>query len=311
MPIIEYKTEAEWLAERRKCITSSEIAALFGESNYCTEFELFHRKRNNVEISYEDDDRKKWGRRLETPISEGIGEDEGWDVKLLKVFMTHAEFPKYGSSFDFEIRRGNEKGLLELKNVDFKQYKEKWLVDGEEIEAPTGIEIQLQSELEVYNSNHPHDPATFGVIGALIGGNKPIVIERKWDREIGRLMLSKAKNFWDNVDKNIQPLPDFQRDGEIIKLLYAGTDGEEIDLTANNRIASLVAEYPSLQATASAAKKAQDAAKAEIAAAMKNAALGKVGEVYITRKTIQRAGYTVDPCSYVDMRIKQPKGEKK
>lgn len=308
MPIINYTTEAEWLAERRKCITSSDISALFGESSYVTEFELFHRKKNDIEIAYEDDDRKKWGRRLETPIAEGIAEDYGWKVKPLKVFMTHSEFSRYGSSFDFEIQRGNEKGLLELKNVDFKQYKEKWLVDGEEVEAPTGIELQLQSELEVANSNST-EPYTFGIIGALIGGNKPIVIERKWDKEIGKLMVSKSKAFWHNVDNNIEPLPDFQRDGEIIKLLYAGTDGEEIDLTANNRIASLVAEYPTLQATASAAKKAQDAAKTEIAAAMKTAALGHVGDVLITRKTVNRAGYVVEPCSYVDLRIKQPKGK--
>ena len=104
-------------------------------------------------------------------------------------------------------------------------------------------------------------------------------------------------------------MPDFTRDAEIIKHLYVDADGEEIDLTANNRIASLVAEYPTLQASATAAKKAQDAAKAEIAAAMKNASLGKVGDVYITRKTIQRAGYVVDPCSYIDMRIKQPNGK--
>jgi len=310
MAIINYKTEEEWLAERRKCITSSEIAALFGESSYCTEYELFHRKRNDVEIAYEDDERKKWGRRLENPIAQGIAEDRGWEIKPLKVFMTHAEFERYGSSFDFEIRRGNEKGLFELKNVDYKKYKEKWLVEGEEIEAPVGIELQLQSELEVANSNNT-EPYTFGVIGALVGGNKPIVIERSWDKEMGRLMLGKAKLFWHAVDNNFEPMPDFERDGEIIKLLYSGTDGQEIDLSNDNRIASLVADYPALQAATSAAKKAQDAAKAEIAAAMKTAALAKCGDFYITRKTVNRGAYSVEATSYVDLRIKQPKGDKK
>ena len=309
MSIIQYKTEEEWLAERRKCVTSSDIAALFGESSYCTEFELFHRKRNDIVVEFDENDRIKWGRRLEAPIAEGIAEDNGWEVKPLKVFMTHESCQRYGSSFDFEIRRGNEKGLFELKNVDFKEYKEKWLVDGEEVEAPVGIELQLQSELEVANSN-VSEPYTFGIIGSLIGGNKPVVIERSWDREIGRLMVSKAKAFWHNVDNNIEPLPDFTRDGDILKLLYSGTYGEEIDLSGNNRIVSLVAEYPALQAATREAKEAQDAAKAEIAAAMKTAGLAKCGGAYITRKTIQRKGYTVEPCNYIDMRIKQPKGGK-
>jgi predicted phage-related endonuclease len=151
----------------------------------------------------------------------------------------------------------------------------------------------------------------FCYIAALIAGNKPVVIRRERDREMGKLMVQKVTDFWHRVDNNIEPLPNFERDGEIIKLLYAGTDGEEIDLSSNNRIASLVAEYPALQAAATSAKKAQDAAKAEIAAAMKTAALGRCGETLITRKTVQRAGYSVEPCSYVDMRFKQPKGEKK
>lgn len=304
--IIEYRTEKEWLELRRDCITSSDISALFGENPYCTEFELWHRKKSGTEVVYEDDDRKKWGRRLEAPIADGIAEDNGWTVRPLKVFMTHSEFPRYGSSFDYEVRRGNEKGLLELKNVDMRQFKQKWLVDGDEIEAPVSIEIQAQSELEVANSNNP-EPYTFVVIGALIGGNKPIVIEREWDREMGRLLLSRAKSFWHNIDHDIEPLPDFTRDGEIIKLLYAGVNGETVDMSSNNRLASLIADYPALTAAEKAAKEAREAAKTEIASIVGNASLAKCGSAYITRKTVSRKAFSVAESSYVKMDIKQPK----
>ena len=61
--IIEYKTEAEWLKLRESDVTSSDVAALFGESPYTTEFELYHRKKNGLALAWEDNDRAKWGRR--------------------------------------------------------------------------------------------------------------------------------------------------------------------------------------------------------------------------------------------------------
>ena len=304
--IIEYQNEAEWLAHRRKAVTSSEIAALFGESPYSTEYEMYHRKKNDIAIELDDNDRMKWGRRLEAPIAEGLAEDNKWVVKPLKVFMLHSSCPRYGSSFDYEIRRGSEKGLFEMKNVDFKEYKEKWLVDGEQIEAPVHIELQLQSELEVANSDNP-EPYTFGVIGALVGGNKPIIIERAVDREIGKLMREKVTTFWHSVDKGFEPKPDFERDGEIIKLLYADTSGSDIDLSTNNRFHALIGEYAEFQQAESASKKAKEAAKAELITLMGNASLAKCGDDYVTRKAINKKAYSVGETSYIDTRIKRAK----
>ena len=307
MPIIiNYESEEEWLSHRRKAVTSSDIAALFGESPYCTEFELWHRKKNDVELEFQDNDRVKWGRRLEHVIAQGLAEDYGWEVKPLKVFMLHSSCPQYGSSFDFEIRKDGKKGLFELKNVDFKEYKQKWITEGDEIEAPVHVELQLQSELEVANSDNP-EPYEFGVIGALIGGNKPIVIERQVDREIGKLMCDKVKWFWQSIRENKEPLPDFKRDMEIIKLLYSDATGAEVDLSSNNRFAALIGEYPAFQKAESEAKKAKDACKAEMTMIMGNAALAKCGDSYVSRKTIQKKAYSVAESSYVNMTIKHPK----
>lgn len=44
--IIQITSEAQWLGERKKDITSTEIPALYGLSPYKTEFELFHEKRD-------------------------------------------------------------------------------------------------------------------------------------------------------------------------------------------------------------------------------------------------------------------------
>jgi hypothetical protein len=255
----------------------------------------------------EDNDRLRWGRRLEMPIAHGLAEDYGWEVKPLKVFMLHSTCARYGSSFDFEIRRGNEKGLFELKNVDYKEYKEKWISLDDEIEAPVSIELQLQSELEVANSNNP-EPYTFGIIGALIGGNKPVIVERTVDREIGKLICDKVSTFWRMVNIGIEPTPDFQRDGEIIKRLYSDTSGEAIDLSSNNRFASLIGEYGHHQSIESVAKKAKEAAKAEMTTIMGNASTARCGIDWVTRKTVNRKGYTVAGQSYVDQRIKLGKG---
>ena len=306
--IINYETEQEWHEHRARAITSSEVSALFGENPYTTEYELYHRKKDGLIVHMDDNDRLRWGRRLESPIAYGLAEDNGWEVKPLKVFMLHSTCDRYGSSFDFEIRRGNEKGLFEMKNVDFKEYKEKWITDGDEFEAPVSIEIQLQSELEVANSNNP-EPYTFGVIGALIGGNKPIIIERAYDAEMGALICNKVTTFWRMVDEGIEPLPDYVRDGDVIKKLYADVSGNEIDLSTSNRFAALIGEYGEFQKAESTAKKAKDAAKAEMITLMGNAGIAKCGKDFVTRKTVNRAGYVVEPCSYQDMRIKLGKGE--
>lgn len=309
MPIIiEYKTEEEWLAHRREDVTSSDISVLFDESPYCTMLELYHRKKNDLQIEFSDNERMKWGRRLEVPIANGLAEDNKWQIRPLKVYMRHSSCPHYGSSFDFEIIRDGKKGLLELKTVDYKEYKSKWITEDDEIEAPISIELQAQSELEVANSDNP-DPYEFIIIGALIGGNKPVIIERAVDKEIGKLMRDKVTKFWSDVAAGIEPSPDFTRDTDIIKLLYADTSGSEVDLSGNNRFAALLADYPALQKAESEAKKAKDACKAEMTIIMGSSGLARCGETYVTRKTVKRGAYSVDATEYVDMRIRQPKGK--
>ena len=162
--MIEYfqsLTREEWLERRVDDITSTEISALFGLSPYMTEFELWHNKKNRTVVALEPNDRIKWGTRLEASIAAGIAEDQGWQLSIMSKYMRDTEM-WLGSSFDFGI---GDDGILEIKNVDALQFREKWTVDGDNIEAPPHIEMQLQQQLMITGRKYAY-------IGALVGGNQ-------------------------------------------------------------------------------------------------------------------------------------------
>ena len=180
-------SKEEWLELRKNDITSTEVSALFGMSPYMTEFEVWHRHKNNITSSFKENDRTVWGDRLETAIAKGIAKDNKWNVIPKKEYMRREDI-RAGSSFDYAIVDliKNEEGkmigwtetsLLEIKNVDSLIFKENWIIeDGELVEAPPHIELQLQHQLMVSGIDK-------GYIGALIGGNKIKVIEidRDWE----------------------------------------------------------------------------------------------------------------------------------
>jgi len=122
--------ESEWLALRTKDITSTDVAALFGLSPYCTLFELWHRKKNLTSVDFEATEWVKWGQRLQDSIAAGVAEDNGWVIRRMSEYVRIPEL-RIGASFDFSIETEYErpsetfeKGLLEIKNVDSLAFRD-------------------------------------------------------------------------------------------------------------------------------------------------------------------------------------------
>lgn len=209
-----------WLKERLEVVTSTEIAALFGISPYMTLFELWHKKKAKDISGIQENERMKWGTRLQESIALGIGVDNGWDINPMTEFKKLEEF-KIGSSFDYRalVPMGANGGeddlvvLLEIKNVDTLAFRDSWLIDGENIEAPPHIELQVQHQLLVSGYKEAY-------MGALVGGNKVFLIKRKPDEEIFEQIKRKVKEFWKSIEDNIEPEPDFNRDSEFIISLF-------------------------------------------------------------------------------------------
>lgn len=259
--IIHPKDEAEWHSLRREVVTSTEVAALFDASPYTTLFELWHRKRDKSVVSIEANDRMKWGTRLQDAIAAGVAEDNGWTIRKVTEYIRDTDL-RAGASFDF-FMCGNPpsdggNGILEIKNVDSLAFRDGWLIDGDNVEAPAHIEFQVQHQLMVAGKDYAY-------IGALIGGNKVQLIRRERDEKAIEAIKARVKDFWASIDANVEPTPDFSRDSKFIASLYGfANPGTEYAGGNISLLRDLVVEYKRLGEIEKEAKSGKDALKAKI-----------------------------------------------
>jgi putative phage-type endonuclease len=258
--IIPIENEQQWLGERVKDITSTEVSALYGLSPYKTEFELFHEKRDGQVVKFQPNERMKWGTRLESIIAQGAAEDQGWEIAKLNVYMRDIN-ARIGSSFDFEIlSSANGKGIMEIKNVDSLQFYKNWIDDGQgNIEAPEHIELQIQHQMEVSGYE-------WTALVALVGGNELKVVYRNRDREIGSDIRAKVAAFWERVQRNSPPSADYSKDADfIIKQLHGkANEGEVIDATEDATVNELIKQYRWVSNEISGMEAIKDSYKAQL-----------------------------------------------
>jgi putative phage-type endonuclease len=263
--IIPFTTEADWLAHRQRDVTSTESAALFGMSPYVTHYELWHRKRSGVAPEFKTNERMRWGNRLEAAIAHGIAEEQGWEIKPLKEYMRDPE-ARIGSSFDFVITNLGEPVHLEIKNVDYLAFRDGWIEheDGS-IEAPEHIEMQVQHQMAVSGFKR-------AFIGAFIGGNRGVVIERERDEDVIRAIRAKVAEFWRTVDAGQEPDPVMPDDVQaMIRLNQYAEPGKILDASSDDEIARLVEEYRQASAAEKNACEDKEVAKARLLEAIGDA----------------------------------------
>lgn len=256
--IIVPSNQEHWLELRKQDVTSTESACLFGESPYMTHFDLWHRKRSGVVPEFKTNDRMRWGNRLESAIAYGIAEEQGWEVKPMKEYFRNPDL-RMGSSFDFVITNLGEPVHLEIKNVDYLAFRDGWLEheDGS-IEAPTHIELQVQHQMAVSGFER-------AFIGAFIGGNRGVVIERLRDEDVIKAIKSKVAAFWKTVDEGLEPDPVMPGDAEvIIRLNQYAKPGKILSADGDETLRDLLLDYKAAAKAEANAKEDKDVAKANI-----------------------------------------------
>jgi putative phage-type endonuclease len=250
--------EAHWLEMRKLDLTSTESAALFGLSPYMTEYELYHRKKSGDVPEFEVNTRMFWGTALEAAIAHGLAAEHGWVIRPMKDYMRLAD-QRVGSSFDFEITSLDEPTHLEIKNVDFLAFRDGWIEhDDGFIEAPAHIELQVQHQMMVSGY-------TRSFIGALVGGNRAIVIERERDDAVIASLQAKIAKFWTRVDAGDEPPPIYPDDAAaIIAQLSYSEPGKILDASSDVTIAALCADYKEAAARCKNAEEDKKVAQAKL-----------------------------------------------
>ena len=263
--IIPFTTEADWLAHRQRDVTSTESAALFGMSPYVTAFDLWHRKRSGTAPEFKQNDRMKWGNRLEAAIAHGIAEEQGWEIRPMKEYMRDPD-ARLGSSFDFVITSLGEPVHLEIKNVDYLAFRDGWIEhDDGSIEAPEHIEMQVQHQMAVSGFKR-------AFIGAFIGGNRGVVIERERDEDVIRAIRHRVAEFWRTVDAGQEPEPVMPDDAQtLIRMNQYAQPGKVLDASSDENIARLVDEYRQANAAKKNAEEDAEVAKARLLEAIGDA----------------------------------------
>jgi putative phage-type endonuclease len=287
-----------WHAQRRGGIGGSDAAAALGQHPQRTPYELFLIKTGQApdEVAViEDNARMRFGRVLEAVIANEYARTHDVRVRRKNVIVRHPKYPWMLANVD-RLIEGRRTGL-ECKNVDTYGYRfGEWGEPGTD-EVPTPYLLQCAHYMAVLDYDVWH-------LAALVGGNalRTYVIER--DAALEDMMIDGEHEFWRRVESREPPPFDFQHASAVrlLKQLHPGTNGETIDLDAD------IAQWHTVKLDADEAmnryKAISEGARAHILHAMGDAAVGVLpsGAGAYRRKLIERAGYPVEPCSYMDCR---------
>ena len=281
---MEYpKSRDEWLALRHKYVSSTEVAALFGLSPYMTAYELAVVKQQaDPDPEFEGNERMEWGIRMQHAIAKGIAERYGVKVRAVSGYAIDGHLHcRMGSSFDYEIvgiaegefankslqemYSAHGTGVLEIKNVDWLQFKNNWKLDDGTIEAPAHIEVQVQHQLACIARD-------WAAIGVLVGGNSLELLIRESDIAVHQQLRKKCETFWNNLQKGILPPVELPADAQIISKIYGYAEpGKVIDASQDLAITSAVQKYAETSRALKAANDERDTAKAELLMAIGDA----------------------------------------
>ena len=246
---------AEWHALRAKNVGASEIAALFGvQADYAlSHYALWHVKAGRAPPPIVDNQRAKWGLRLERAIADAAADENDWKIAPAG-YRTDPTTPVLGCTPDFLIATDPKEegpGLLEIKNADWLIHKRAWTDD----EPPLHILLQLQHQLAATG-------LAWGVVACLVGGNDLRLYRYKARPKLIADIRAKVRAFWASIAEDRPPPVDGSDSvSAVLRALYLETVDEVADLTDDNELPEICADYLDAGARRRVAEKDEAAAK--------------------------------------------------
>lgn len=256
------ETREAWLELRQKYVGASEVAALFGaQADFALDrFALHHIKAGTVPAPEVGNARTLWGQRLEHVVAMAAGEENGWTVFKGR-YAVADDCPGMGASLDFEIEADPSgafagPGVLETKNVDWMVHRRSW-TDGE---PPLHILLQLQHQLGSTGYQ-------WGAVAALVGGNQLKVYPYTAKPKLIADIKARVAKFWQDIADGRPPEPTGSDSAAaVLRAMYSETVDFQEDLTADNELPEICAQYLDAGERRRAAEKEEAEAKNRLVA---------------------------------------------
>jgi len=169
--------------DRTGFIGGSDIAGVMGLSRWTTPLSLWALKTKQIEDPFEMNEAVEFGIELEGFVSDKFAQRTGKTVTIDETEYVHPEYPYMRAHID---RRVDGKEVFEAKTCSAYKANE-W--DGDDI--PDEYQLQLNWYLGLVGD-------TVGHIACLIGGQKFVYKEMKFNPELFALQVERAKDFWEN-----------------------------------------------------------------------------------------------------------------
>lgn len=295
--VVPIHGRGDWLAMRRRDVTASEIAALFGAHPYRTPLQL-HLSKTTGGGDAGDNPSMRRGRIMEPAIAAAVAEERR-DWRLWKA-TDYYRLPalRLGATPDYLADYAGRLGVVECKSVAPEKFEE-W--GG----APS-LAYTLQVVAQMMATG-----AEWGVIALL-------VMNRSLDLEIfpvPRHPAAEAKiaeaveAFWHAVERGEAPPAVMPRDAATLAAMFPRDDGSTLDLTADNLLPELLAERATLKAEVGERDGRLDAIDAEIKAKLGPAAKATARGWRISYATSHRKETILPPRDIRTLRITKTKGE--
>ena len=282
---------AEQIATRQTGIGGSDAAVVLGLSRFKTALQLYLEKRGELPIEEPPDSEVIWwGRALEPIVRQRYSEDTGRVVLMPAGTLAHAKHPFMLAHVDGLIQgepRGYE-GKTAFRSTG-------WGEEGTD-QIPRDALLQVHHYLTVTN---------FEVwdIAVLIQRHFQ-VYEVKRDLEMSEMLIATETDFMRRVREGDPPSLDYDHPTarDIVRKLYPGTTGVRMD--ASPAAIAWREQLAAAQAIEKSAKANIESLKSRLLEEMGEAALlaypdGKCHR----RQKLERAGYSVEPTSFMDFRI--------
>lgn len=199
----------EWKEQRRKGIGGSDAAAIIGLNKWKSPIRVYLEKIGEFQ-NEESNEAMYWGSKMEDLIAKEYSDRSGNYVERRNYILIHPDHDWMIANVDRIIyAKDRSPGVLECKNVsEFR--KEEWKDD----EVPPEAYCQLQHYLAVTGF-------VWGVIAALIGGNKFIYKHFDRDEEFISSLISLESEFWKRIEERNPPPADGSDDSsEVLNILY-------------------------------------------------------------------------------------------